>query len=200
MLGRFSPEALRAFAEAHNLDTGNQDFSEGVFDFKVCQKPNGDTYGIPDDVKCGPPSKEVKQSQRTDVDRANEHMRKGNQLDEAGQYGKAIEEYKKALDLVPGDGNIYSNIAHTLSRLSTQSGDKRYLLKSCGVMRKAAQAGSESAQESLNGNWWPPCRQHGDNLFVDSDGQIKVRGSTGGSGRRSSGGSAGMTNNASPFW
>jgi hypothetical protein len=60
MLGNFSPESLRAFAEALNLNTGNQDFSEGVFDFKVCEKPDGKHYGIPDDIKCAPPNKEVK--------------------------------------------------------------------------------------------------------------------------------------------
>ena len=59
MLGRFSEESLRAFAEAHNLSTGNQDFSEGVFDFKVCQKPDGKNYGIPDQDKCKAPAKEV---------------------------------------------------------------------------------------------------------------------------------------------
>ena len=59
MFGHFSPEALKAFAEAHNLDTGNQDFSEGLFDFKVCKKPSGERFGISDDEKCAPPNKEV---------------------------------------------------------------------------------------------------------------------------------------------
>jgi hypothetical protein len=60
MLGHFSKEALNAFASAHNLDAGNQDFSEGVFDFKVCQKPDGRHYGIPDQDQCQKPNKEVK--------------------------------------------------------------------------------------------------------------------------------------------
>lgn len=61
MLGRFSEKALHAFAEAHNLNTGNQDFSEGVFDFKVCQKPDGGRYGIPDNWDCSPPNTETKE-------------------------------------------------------------------------------------------------------------------------------------------
>ena len=60
MLGRFSEEALLAFAASHNLNTENQDFSEGVFDFKVCQKADGQHYGIPDKAKCGVGAKEVK--------------------------------------------------------------------------------------------------------------------------------------------
>lgn len=34
MLGKFSPESLQAFAEALDLNTDNQDFSEGFFEFK----------------------------------------------------------------------------------------------------------------------------------------------------------------------
>lgn len=60
MFGHFTPAALHAFAQAHNLDTGNQDFSEGVFDFKMCQKPSGEKYGVSTNEKCKPPSKEVK--------------------------------------------------------------------------------------------------------------------------------------------
>ena len=59
MLGFFSKEALEKFQAMHGLESG-QDFSEGVFDFKVCQKPDGARYGIPDDATCGSPSKEVK--------------------------------------------------------------------------------------------------------------------------------------------
>jgi hypothetical protein len=60
MFGHFSPEVLHAFADAHNLSTENQDFSEGVFNFKMCQKPNGQRYGVSANEKCKPPSKEVK--------------------------------------------------------------------------------------------------------------------------------------------
>jgi hypothetical protein len=35
-------------------------YSEGVFDFKVCQKPDGRHYGIPDQDQCQKPNKEVK--------------------------------------------------------------------------------------------------------------------------------------------
>jgi len=59
MLGHFTPAALHAFAEAHNLDVGNQDFSEGVFDFKMCQSPSGKRYGVSEDEQCKPPAKPV---------------------------------------------------------------------------------------------------------------------------------------------
>ena len=59
-LGHFTAEALQEFAEMKGLDTGNQDFSEGVFDFKVCERPNGKRYGIPDQDECRPPNREAK--------------------------------------------------------------------------------------------------------------------------------------------
>ena len=60
MLGHFTPAALHAFAEAHNLDVGSQDFAEGIFDFKMCQSPNGKRYGVSTNEQCKPPAKEVK--------------------------------------------------------------------------------------------------------------------------------------------
>jgi len=60
--GHFTTEALQAFAEAKGLDTKNQDFSEGVFDFKVCERPNGKHYGIPDQDKCKAPNREAKEA------------------------------------------------------------------------------------------------------------------------------------------
>ncbi len=86
MLGHFSPEALKAFAQAHNLNTGNQDFSEGVFDFKVCQKPDGKHYGIPDDSKCVAPAKEVKS--RPDTGFLNTQAGRGINYDTAKQQGQ----------------------------------------------------------------------------------------------------------------
>jgi len=59
MFGHFTPSALHAFAAAHNLDTGNQDFSEGVFDFKMCQSPDGKRYGVSENEQCKPPAKPV---------------------------------------------------------------------------------------------------------------------------------------------
>jgi hypothetical protein len=59
MLGTFTPESLKKFAEANGFDTGNADFSEGVFDFKVCSTPKGETYGIPDSSKCAAPNREI---------------------------------------------------------------------------------------------------------------------------------------------
>lgn len=59
MFGHFSPESLLQFAEAYGLDPGMQDFSEGVFDFKVCQKADGKHYGISDNEKCGKGAREV---------------------------------------------------------------------------------------------------------------------------------------------
>ena len=59
MFGHFTPEALHSFAEAHNLDTSNQNFSEGVFDFKMCQDPKGKRYGVSENEQCKPPAKQV---------------------------------------------------------------------------------------------------------------------------------------------
>jgi len=59
MLGTFTPESLKKFAEANGFDTENADFSEGVFDFKVCSTPKGETYGIPDSSKCASPNREI---------------------------------------------------------------------------------------------------------------------------------------------
>ncbi len=69
MLGRFSEEALKAFAASHNLDTRNQDFSEGVFDFTRCVRPDGTAYGTRG--KCRKGTEEVKkeESAQTIVDR-----------------------------------------------------------------------------------------------------------------------------------
>lgn len=44
MLGSFSPASLSKFQELVGLES-NQDFSEGVFDFKICERPNGSRYG-----------------------------------------------------------------------------------------------------------------------------------------------------------
>jgi len=59
MLGTFTPESLKKFAEANGFDTENADFSEGVFDFKVCSTPKGETYGIPNSSKCAAPNREI---------------------------------------------------------------------------------------------------------------------------------------------
>jgi hypothetical protein len=59
MFGSFSKEALEKFQNLQGLES-NQDFSEGVFDFKVCEKPDGKHYGIPDSDKCAAPNKEAK--------------------------------------------------------------------------------------------------------------------------------------------
>jgi len=93
MLGHFSPEALRTFAEAHNLDTGNQDFSEGVFDFKVCQKPDGKYFGIKDSAKCTPPNKEAKQ--RPDTGFFNTQAGRGINYDTAKQQGDVKTYWEK---------------------------------------------------------------------------------------------------------
>jgi len=61
-LGHFTAEALQEFAETKGLDTKNQDFSEGVFDFKVCERPNGKRYGIPDQDECKAPNREAKEA------------------------------------------------------------------------------------------------------------------------------------------
>ena len=99
MLGRFSEESLRAFAEFNNLNTGNQDFSEGIFDFKVCQKPDGKNYGIPDQDKCKAPAKEVKT--RPDTGFLNTQAGKGINYDTAKSQGDSKttdREYAKRLD------------------------------------------------------------------------------------------------------
>ena len=59
MFGHFTSEALHSFAKAHNLDTSNQNFSEGVFDFKMCQDPKGKRYGVSENEQCKPPAKQV---------------------------------------------------------------------------------------------------------------------------------------------
>ena len=62
--GHFTPEALQAFAEMKGLDTGNQDFSEGVFDFKICERPSdGKFYGISDKKNCAPGHIEMQKSE-----------------------------------------------------------------------------------------------------------------------------------------
>ena len=60
MFGTFTPESLKKFAEANGFNTKNVDFSEGIFDFKVCEKPNYERYGVPNTSKCNAPNKEVK--------------------------------------------------------------------------------------------------------------------------------------------
>ena len=60
MFGTFTPESLKKFAEANGFNTKNVDFSEGIFDYKVCEKPNKERYGVPDRDKCKAPNREVK--------------------------------------------------------------------------------------------------------------------------------------------
>ena len=60
MFGTFTPESLKKFAEANGFSTKNVDFSEGIFDFKVCEKPNKERYGVPNNSKCNAPNREVK--------------------------------------------------------------------------------------------------------------------------------------------
>jgi len=59
MFGTFTSESLKNFAEANGFNTENVDFSEGIFDYKICERPNKKRYGIPDDNKCNAPNKEV---------------------------------------------------------------------------------------------------------------------------------------------
>ena len=67
MFGHFTPAALHAFAKAHNLEVGNQNFAEGVFDFKMCQSPNGKRYGVSENEQCKPPAKPVTAAKAPDV-------------------------------------------------------------------------------------------------------------------------------------
>ena len=94
--GHFTAEALQEFAEAKGLDTKNQDFSEGVFDFKVCQKPNGENYGIPNQDKCQPPNKEA--STRPDPGFLNSKQGKAINYDTAKRQGQSKTERRSALD------------------------------------------------------------------------------------------------------
>lgn len=42
------------------LNAGAGNFSEGVLDYKTCEKPNGQQYGVSDDSSCAPPNKPAK--------------------------------------------------------------------------------------------------------------------------------------------
>jgi len=92
MLGSFSKEALEKFQEMQGLES-DQDFSEGVFDFKVCQKPNGKHYGIPNDSKCVAPAKEVKERPNTGF--FNTDAGKGIDYDTAKTQGEAKTKIKQ---------------------------------------------------------------------------------------------------------
>lgn len=59
MLGHFSKESISAISHALGLDF--QEYSEGLFDFKVCEKGSGEKYGIPDTSECGGDAREVKE-------------------------------------------------------------------------------------------------------------------------------------------
>ena len=85
--GHFTAEALQAFAEAKGLDTKNQDFSEGVFDFKICEKPDGKFYGIPDQAKCKAPNKEA--AARPDTGFLNSQQGRAINYDTAKSQGDA---------------------------------------------------------------------------------------------------------------
>jgi hypothetical protein len=49
MNGNFSEEAMEAFAAM----VGEENFSEGLFDFTRCQRPNGSFYGTGGKCKSG---------------------------------------------------------------------------------------------------------------------------------------------------
>ena len=84
--GHFTAEALQAFAEAKGLDTKNQDFSEGVFDFKICEKPDGKFYGIPNQAKCKAPNKEA--AARPDTGFLNSQQGRAINYDTAKSQGE----------------------------------------------------------------------------------------------------------------
>jgi hypothetical protein len=89
MFGSFSKESLEKFQEMQGL-TSNQDFSEGLFDFTRCQKPDGSTFGT--DGQCKPPNRPY-------------HQNKGNVAEDIKQaHRRRVYLAKKGLDdLFKGD-------------------------------------------------------------------------------------------------
>jgi hypothetical protein len=84
-----------------------------VFDFKVCQKPDGQHYGIPDESDCGPGRKEVQQTLLTKeeknqiiTDRLTVAARIFNS---SVDYDKTVEQWQK--DLVHYMGPITTRTA-----------------------------------------------------------------------------------------
>jgi hypothetical protein len=102
MFGSFSKESLEKFQEMQGL-TSNQDFSEGLFDFKVCQKPDGKHYGIPESAKCEAPAREV--TTRPSAGPLGIHTGKGVNYDTAREQGleKSPEGMKQLLKETAAD-------------------------------------------------------------------------------------------------
>jgi len=94
--GHFTAEALQQFAEAKGLDTKNQDFSEGVFDFKICEKPDGKFYGIPNQAKCKAPNKEA--TSRPDTGFLGSKQGRAINYDTAKGQGDVKTQQKTAAD------------------------------------------------------------------------------------------------------
>lgn len=94
--GHFTAEALQEFAEAKGLDTKNQDFSEGVFDFKICEKPDGKFYGIPNQGKCKAPNREA--AARPDTGFLNSQQGKAINYDTAKSQGDVKTQQQTAAD------------------------------------------------------------------------------------------------------
>jgi hypothetical protein len=83
MFGSFSKEALETFQAMQGL-ASDHDFSEGVFDFKICEKPNGQTYGVGDRENCAKPNKEVSVNQDPGVRQLCTRLLAGSAFARAG--------------------------------------------------------------------------------------------------------------------
>jgi hypothetical protein len=104
MFGSFSKESLEKFQEMLGLSS-SQDFSEGLFDFKVCEKPDGKHYGIPGNARCEAPAREV--TTRPSAGPMGIHTGKGVNYDTAREQGleKSPEGMKQLLKETAADAS-----------------------------------------------------------------------------------------------
>lgn len=125
MYGNFSPDAIEAFTEA----VGEENFSEGLFDFTTCVRSDGSLYGTSGHCRKGTETDRLARDKNTAremrkglVERVKSHMKMANETTDSG----AKEFYK-------GEARTAAKKLKTLGRAD----------KTSKVSEKAAEAKAE---------------------------------------------------------
>jgi hypothetical protein len=160
MNGYFSQEAMEAFTKA----VGEENFSESLFDFTRCVRPDGSAYGTSGKCKAG--TEEAKQEETPKPKRAAKELKDGGSLtkvakmvrektakkDEAApaaDKAKALEDLKKAQKAY-GDAlrkQIELSISGKTAEAEKQGAKVQAALKKWEKLQEAAKSPEKKAAE-----------------------------------------------------
>jgi hypothetical protein len=90
MYGNFSPDAIEAFTKA----VGEENFSETLFDFTTCIRPDGSAYGTGGTCRKGTPGEARKEARAEIVKQKHEVLR----LRHAREAAAGAEDKKAAAE------------------------------------------------------------------------------------------------------